>query len=86
MAAVMPADVHCWAFSPLCGVSPNLGAAMAPFCTSVLVGKDLISRAGIASLARLLEEMLIALARCRHPALKACHEPRSPGISAACRL
>lgn len=33
-------DTKCWAFCPPGGlVSANLSAAMAPFCTSVIVGK-----------------------------------------------
>lgn len=51
-ASLSDADVKCWAFCPPGGlVSANLSAAMAPFCTSVIVGKDAISRVSMTNLA-----------------------------------
>lgn len=65
------ADTKCWAYCPPGGlVSANLSAAMAPFCTSVIVGKDAISRVSMSNLAGMMDEVLIALARCKQPTCK----------------
>ncbi|KAL4421634.1 hypothetical protein ABPG75_010925 [Micractinium tetrahymenae] len=50
-------------------VSKNLAHAMAPFTTTVVVGKDAVCRATVGNLARLMDEMVTALARCRQPKL-----------------
>ena len=61
-----PAAVKCWAYSPPGGlVSKNLTKAMQPFCVSVACGKDAVPRANVANLSRLVEEMMVSLARCR---------------------
>ena len=63
--------MRCWAFNPPGGlVSANLSEAMKPFCTSVIVSKDAISRMSLKNLSTMIDEMLIALARCRQPTLK----------------
>jgi hypothetical protein len=63
--------VRCWSFNPPGGlVSANLSEAMKPFCTSVIVSKDAISRMSLKNLSNMIDEMLIALARCRQPTLK----------------
>ena len=47
--------MKCWAFCPPGGlVSANLSAVMAPFCTSVIVGKDAISRVSLHNLAAMM--------------------------------
>ena len=66
------ADVRCWAYNPPGGLcSANLSAAMKPFCTSVIVSKDAISRMSLKNISGMIDEMLIALARCKQPTLKA---------------
>ena len=65
------ADVRCWAYNPPGGLcSANLSAAMKPFCTSVIVSKDAISRMSLKNISGMIDEMLIALARCKQPTLK----------------
>ena len=44
---------------------------MKPFCTSVIVSKDAVSRLSLRNVSGLVDEMLIALARCKQPTLKA---------------
>ena len=69
--SVSAADVRCWAYNPPGGlVSANLSAAMKPFCTSVIVSKDAISRMSLKNISGMIDEMLIALARCKQPTLK----------------
>ena len=36
------------------------------FCTSLVVGKDAVSRGTVNNLSRLMDEMVTALARCRY--------------------
>lgn len=63
------ADLKCWAYSPPGGlVSKELSEAMRPFTTSVAVGKDAVPRMSLKNLARMLDELITALARCRKPA------------------
>ncbi len=57
--------MRCWSFCPPGGLlSTNLSAAVAPFVTSVVVGKDVVPRVSIVNLGRLIDEM----ARPRTPA------------------
>ena len=52
------AGVRCWSFCPPGGLlSTNLSAAVAPFVTSVVVGKDVVPRISIVNLGRLIDEM-----------------------------
>ena len=87
MVCGLAADVRCWAYNPPGGlVSANLSAAMKPFCTSVIVSKDAISRMSLKNISGMIDEMLIALARCKQPTLKA--RPRCPlhtALRRACR-
>jgi len=55
---VRAAGVRCWSFCPPGGLlSTNLSAAVAPFVTSVVVGKDVVPRVSIVNLGRLIDEM-----------------------------
>ncbi|GAB4816306.1 hypothetical protein N2152v2_003352 [Parachlorella kessleri] len=57
-------DLRCWAFNPPGGLlSLNLSEVAQCFCTSVVVGKDLISRLSFNNTKRLVDEMVTALAR-----------------------
>ncbi len=77
----LAADVRCWAYNPPGGLcSANLSAAMKPFCTSVIVSKDAISRMSLKNISGMIDEMLIALARCKQPTLKA----RASSLLAGC--
>ena len=67
--SVLAADLKCWAYSPPGGlVSRELSEAMRPFTTSIAVGKDGVPRLSLKNLARMLDELITALARCRKPA------------------
>ena len=58
--------MKCWAFNPPGGlVSRNVNKVMDPFCISIIVGKDAVSRGSVNNLSRLMDEMVTALARCR---------------------
>ena len=43
----------------------NLNKVLDTFCTSLVVGKDAVSRGTVNNLSRLMDEMVTALARCR---------------------
>ncbi|KAL6771321.1 hypothetical protein ACKKBG_A25865 [Auxenochlorella protothecoides x Auxenochlorella symbiontica] len=63
-------DIRCWAFCPPGGLmSWNLAQLTRRFCTSIVVGKDVISRMSFNALKRTVDEMVICLARCRRPKL-----------------
>lgn len=67
------ADVRTWAFNPPGGlVSRNLNRVLDTFCTSLVVGKDAVSRGTVNNLSRLMDEMVTALARCRLAASSTC--------------
>ncbi|KAL3137504.1 hypothetical protein ABBQ38_004792 [Trebouxia sp. C0009 RCD-2024] len=60
-------DVRTWAFNPPGGlVTRNLNKVLDTFCTSLVVGKDAVSRGTVNNLSRLMDEMVTALARCRY--------------------
>ncbi|KFM25319.1 Sn1-specific diacylglycerol lipase alpha [Auxenochlorella protothecoides] len=64
-------DLECWAFNPPGGLlSWNLSRLARRFCTSVVVGKDVISRLCFSNMKRVVDEMVLSLARCRRPKLK----------------
>lgn len=68
-------DVHCVAFNPPGGLlSKNLSDISASVCTSVVVGKDVISRLSFRTAKRVVDEMAIALARCQKPKLRIAAE------------
>ncbi|KAG1670664.1 hypothetical protein FOA52_010939 [Chlamydomonas sp. UWO 241] len=57
---------RCWAFAcPSGTMSPLLCEASKAFCTSTVVGKDMIPRLSGHSVQRLLHEMFVAASRCR---------------------
>ncbi|EIE27007.1 alpha/beta-hydrolase [Coccomyxa subellipsoidea C-169] len=56
--------LKCWAYSPPGGlVSPNLSPILAGFCCGVAVAKDSMPRLTLKNLDRLLDKMIVALAR-----------------------
>ena len=60
------AGLKCWAFSPPGGlVSETLLPALRRWCISVVCGKDAVPRMTTNTLARLMDEMVTALARAR---------------------
>lgn len=60
------ADLKCWAFCPPGGlVSDSLLPALSEWCVSVVCGKDAVPRMTVNNLARLMDEMVTALARTR---------------------
>lgn len=60
----LDAGLKCWAYSPPGGlVSPNLSPILAGFCCGVAVAKDSVPRLTLKNLDRLLDEMIVALAR-----------------------
>lgn len=55
-----------WAFNPPGGmITANLSHAMRAFATSVIVGKDIVSRTGTVTFERLIDQVIVALARTR---------------------
>ncbi|BDA42995.1 probable Sn1-specific diacylglycerol lipase alpha [Coccomyxa sp. Obi] len=57
-------NVKCWAYCPPGGlVSPNLSAILGDFCCGIAVAKDGVPRLSLKNLDRLLDEMIVALAR-----------------------
>ena len=59
--------VRCFAFSPPGGsLSLDVARAMAAFTTSVFIEDDVVTRLSIASVQRLRDECVDALARCKH--------------------
>lgn len=59
-------DVRCLAYCcPGATTSVELGAALADVVTSIAVGKDVVPRASVPNLGRLVDELVVALAMCR---------------------
>ncbi|GAX83082.1 hypothetical protein CEUSTIGMA_g10508.t1 [Chlamydomonas eustigma] len=59
-------NLHCWSFAPPGGLlSPQACLDMKPYCTSVIIGRDMIPRLSLRSVERLADEMLVAAARCK---------------------
>jgi len=64
-------SLRAWCFSPPgCMVNSPLLAYTRSFVTSVVAGKDCVPRSGTLALNRLVDEMVVSLARCRAPKLK----------------
>ncbi|KAG2488028.1 hypothetical protein HYH03_013334 [Edaphochlamys debaryana] len=64
-AALPHVEVRAWAFSPPGALaSPALSSALAPFCVSVVGGKDIVPRLSPQTMERYRDEMVSALARC----------------------
>lgn len=62
--------LRCFAFCPPGGLlSPNLAALAKGFCTSVVVGCDCITRLSFPTTQRIVDDMVLALARCKRPKL-----------------
>jgi hypothetical protein len=69
-------QLKCLAFSCPGGlVSKRLSHAMTPFCTTIAVGKDAVPRASVATIARLMDELVTSLARCRQPKIRVLFLP-----------
>lgn len=61
-------ELKVWAFSPPGGlVSENLADSIKPWCTSVALGNDFISRLSMHNLERLRDEMMQCAALCKLP-------------------
>lgn len=64
-------SLRAWCFSPPgCMVNAPVLAYTRSFVTSVVAGKDCVPRSGTLALNRLVDEMVVSLARCRAPKLK----------------
>jgi hypothetical protein len=65
------AELQCWAFNPPGGLlSWELSQIAQAYCTSLVVGKDVISRLSFNTSKRVVDEMVVSLARCTRPKLK----------------
>lgn len=61
-----PTDTECIAYCPPGALlTRRLAGSLAPWVTSVVVGKDAVPRMTVATLRRLMDDMVTALARCR---------------------
>lgn len=68
--------LKCLAFScPGALVSKNLSHAMASFCTTVAAGKDVVPQATVPTMARLMDELITSLARCKQPKMRVLFVP-----------
>ena len=64
-------DLRCYAYNPPGGLlSLPLSRLSHRFCTSVVVGRDVISRLSFTNTARVVDDMVLALARCRAAKLR----------------
>lgn len=64
-------DTRCIAYCPPGALlTRRLAVSIAPWVTSVVVGKDLVPRMTVATLRRLMDDMVAALARCRKHKLR----------------
>jgi sn1-specific diacylglycerol lipase len=62
--------LKCFAFSPPGGLlSPELSTIAQSFCTSIVVGYDVVSRLSIKTVQDLVDDMVSALCRCKRPKL-----------------
>lgn len=67
--------LRCVCFNPPGGVmSGALSRMSEEFCTSFIVGSDVISRLNLQNMVRLVDDMVLALARCRKPKLTVLFE------------
>jgi sn1-specific diacylglycerol lipase len=63
-------SLHCYAFCVPGGlISPALATVSTQFCTSVVVGCDAITRVSFPNTQRIVDDMVLALARCKRPKL-----------------
>lgn len=64
-------SLHCFAFNPPGGLaSPAIAQLTQNFCTSIIVGCDVISRLSIATVKSLIDDVALSLCRCNRPKLK----------------
>lgn len=64
-------SLHCFAFNPPGGLaSPAIAELSQNFCTSIIVGFDVISRLSIATVKNLIDDVALSLCRCNRPKLK----------------
>ena len=69
-------ELRCLAFScPGALVSKNLSHAMGSFCTTIAAGKDVVPRATVPTMARLMDELITSLARCKQPKMRVLFAP-----------
>ena len=69
-------QLKCLAFSCPGGlVSKKLSHGMRSFCTTIAVGKDFIPRASVATITRLMDELVTSLARCKQPKIRVLFVP-----------
>lgn len=67
----MHPSLHCFAFNPPGGLaSPDVAQLTQEYCTSVVVGFDVISRLSIATVKSLIDDVALSLCRCNRPKLK----------------
>lgn len=63
-------DLRCFAFNPPGGLmGANLSNLSESFCTSVIVGHDLISRLSLVTMEKVVDDMVLALGRCKRQKL-----------------
>ncbi len=63
-------EMQCVAFNPPGGVmDPRLSEISKTFCTSVVVGMDLISRLSTRNMSALIDDLVLTLGRCKRPKL-----------------
>ena len=63
-------QMQCVAFNPPGGVmDPRLSEISKTFCTSVVVGMDLISRLSTRNMSALIDDLVLTLGRCKRPKL-----------------
>jgi hypothetical protein len=63
-------SLRCFAYCPPGGLmTAPLASLSKTFCTSVVVGRDVISRLGFPTTVQIVDDMTLALARCRRPKL-----------------
>lgn len=79
----VPGKVTAWAFCPPGGLlSRKVAAALEPLVTSIIVGKDSISRTSTVSFDRLQDEVVVALARTKLSKSRVLFRIRSSGLRA----
>eukprot|EP00890_Picochlorum_soloecismus_P001316 jgi/Picsp_1/2185/NSC_05650-R1_sn1-specific diacylglycerol lipase alpha-like len=62
--------LKCYAFSPPGGLlSPELSIIAQSYCTSIVVGYDVVSRLSLKTVQDLVDDMVSALCRCKRPKL-----------------
>ena len=66
--------MECWAISPPGGLlSPALSAAVEPWCTAVVTGKDAVPRLSMVTARLVMDHCVYALAMCKRHKLRWGH-------------